>query len=44
MGGMVKRRSPWVWLSLVAGGLELIDNLRAGCTGLILAPDTIDGS
>jgi 2-keto-3-deoxy-L-arabinonate dehydratase len=24
------------------GGLELIDNLRAGCAGLILAPDTID--
>ena len=24
------------------GGLELIDNLRAGCTGLILAPDIID--
>lgn len=24
------------------GGLELTDNLRAGCAGLILAPDTID--
>ncbi|WP_332684047.1 dihydrodipicolinate synthase family protein [Bosea sp. (in: a-proteobacteria)] len=24
------------------GGLELADNLRAGCVGLILAPDTID--
>ncbi len=24
------------------GGLELIDNLRAGCAGLILAPDIID--
>lgn len=24
------------------GGLELIDNLRAGCTGLIVAPDVID--
>lgn len=24
------------------GGLELIDNLRAGCAGLILAPDVID--
>ena len=24
------------------GGLELIDNLRAGCTGMILAPDCID--
>jgi 2-keto-3-deoxy-L-arabinonate dehydratase len=24
------------------GGLELIDNLRAGCVGLILAPDIID--
>jgi 4-hydroxy-tetrahydrodipicolinate synthase len=24
------------------GGLELIDNLRAGCAGLILAPDCID--
>ncbi len=24
------------------GGLELIDNLRAGCAGMILAPDTID--
>ncbi len=24
------------------GGLELIDNLRAGCVGLILAPDVID--
>jgi len=24
------------------GGLELLDNLRAGCAGLILAPDTID--
>jgi len=24
------------------GGLELIDNLRAGCVGMILAPDTID--
>lgn len=24
------------------GGLEMIDNLRAGCVGLILAPDTID--
>ncbi len=24
------------------GGLELIDNLRAGCAGLILAPDLID--
>jgi 2-keto-3-deoxy-L-arabinonate dehydratase len=23
-------------------GLELIDNLRAGCVGFILAPDTID--
>lgn len=26
------------------GGLELVDNLRAGCTGMILAPDTIDHS
>lgn len=26
------------------GGLELVDNLRAGCAGLILAPDTIDYS
>lgn len=24
------------------GGLELPDNLRAGCKGLILAPDCID--
>lgn len=24
------------------GGLELIDNLRAGCIGMILAPDVID--
>jgi 2-keto-3-deoxy-L-arabinonate dehydratase len=24
------------------GGLELIDNCRAGCAGMILAPDTID--
>ncbi|CAN7185399.1 dihydrodipicolinate synthase family protein [Bosea sp. LjRoot9] len=24
------------------GGLELIDNFRAGCVGMILAPDTID--
>lgn len=24
------------------GGLELIDNLEAGCAGMILAPDTID--
>jgi len=24
------------------GGLELVDNLRAGCAGLILAPDIID--
>lgn len=24
------------------GGLELTDNFRAGCTGMILAPDTID--
>jgi 4-hydroxy-tetrahydrodipicolinate synthase len=24
------------------GGLELIDNLKAGCAGMILAPDTID--
>ncbi|MBN9467217.1 MAG: dihydrodipicolinate synthase family protein [Bosea sp.] len=24
------------------GGLELADNLRAGCVGLLLAPDTID--
>lgn len=24
------------------GGLELIDNLRAGCAGLIVAPDTFD--
>ncbi|HEV7259639.1 MAG TPA: dihydrodipicolinate synthase family protein [Bosea sp. (in: a-proteobacteria)] len=24
------------------GGLELIDNFRAGCAGMILAPDTID--
>jgi len=24
------------------GGLELLDNLRAGCVGLILAPDIID--
>jgi 2-keto-3-deoxy-L-arabinonate dehydratase len=24
------------------GGLELIDNLRAGCKGLIVAPDTFD--
>ena len=24
------------------GGLELTDNWRAGCTGMILAPDTID--
>jgi dihydrodipicolinate synthase/N-acetylneuraminate lyase len=24
------------------GGLELLDNLRAGCAGLILAPDIID--
>jgi 4-hydroxy-tetrahydrodipicolinate synthase len=24
------------------GGLELIDNLAAGCAGMILAPDTID--
>lgn len=26
------------------GGLELTDNWRAGCTGMILAPDTIDRS
>ena len=26
------------------GGLELIDNFRCGCAGLILAPDTIDYS
>ncbi|GAU82381.1 dihydrodipicolinate synthase family protein [Bosea sp. BIWAKO-01] len=26
------------------GGLELVDNLRAGCAGMILAPDTIDHS
>lgn len=24
------------------GGLELVDNLRAGCAGLIVAPDTFD--
>ena len=24
------------------GGLELTDNFRAGCVGMILAPDTID--
>lgn len=24
------------------GGLELVDNFRAGCIGMILAPDTID--
>lgn len=24
------------------GGLELVDNFRAGCAGMILAPDTID--
>ncbi len=24
------------------GGLELIDNLRAGCSGMVLAPDLID--
>ena len=24
------------------GGLELTDNFRAGCAGMILAPDTID--
>ncbi|RYE59709.1 MAG: hypothetical protein EOP20_04485, partial [Hyphomicrobiales bacterium] len=24
------------------GGLELVDNLRAGCRGMILAPDCID--
>ena len=24
------------------GGLELVDNLRAGCAGLILAPDIVD--
>lgn len=24
------------------GGLELVDNFRAGCVGMILAPDTID--
>jgi hypothetical protein len=26
------------------GGLELIDNLRVGCKGMILAPDVIDFS
>jgi 4-hydroxy-tetrahydrodipicolinate synthase len=40
--GVIERTAGRVPVFNGRGGLELIDNLRAGCAGLILAPDVID--
>lgn len=42
IAGLIERTQGRVPVFNGRGGLELIDNLRAGCRGMILAPDCID--
>lgn len=42
IAGLIERTAGRVPVFNGRGGLELIDNLRAGCRGMILAPDCID--
>ena len=42
IAGLIERTDGHVPVFNGRGGLELVDNLRAGCRGMILAPDCID--
>ncbi|RZI75013.1 MAG: dihydrodipicolinate synthase family protein [Pseudomonas sp.] len=42
IAGLIQRTDDRIPVFNGRGGLELIDNLRAGCRGMILAPDCID--
>lgn len=42
IAGLIERTEGRVPVFNGRGGLELVDNLRAGCRGMILAPDVID--
>ena len=42
IAGVIERTEGRVPVFNGRGGLELVDNLRAGCRGMILAPDCID--
>lgn len=42
IAGLIERTEGRVPIFNGRGGLELVDNLRAGCRGMILAPDCID--
>src|SRR6218665_2044852 len=42
IAGLLERTAGRVSVFNGRGGLELVDNLRAGCRGMILAPDCID--
>jgi len=42
IAGLIARTDSRIPVFNGRGGLELIDNLRAGCRGMILAPDCID--
>ncbi|SFN33983.1 dihydrodipicolinate synthase family protein [Variovorax sp. OV329] len=42
IAGLIERTEGRVPVFNGRGGLELVDNLRAGCRGMILAPDCID--
>lgn len=42
IAGLIERTDERVPVFNGRGGLELIDNFRAGCRGMILAPDCID--
>lgn len=42
IAGLIERTDGRVPVFNGRGGLELVDNLRAGCRGMILAPDCID--
>ncbi|RQO53264.1 dihydrodipicolinate synthase family protein [Variovorax sp. KBW07] len=42
IAGLIERTGGRVPVFNGRGGLELVDNLRAGCRGMILAPDCID--
>jgi hypothetical protein len=39
---MIRTVGPGVLVFNGRGGLEMIDNRRAGCAGMILAPDPVD--
>jgi hypothetical protein len=42
IAGLIERIEGRVPVFNGRGGLELVDNLRIGCRGMILAPDSID--